>query len=97
MKLLKRLALLLSLVLLAAGVFLLAARGLSNSEIAAGEFRIFEATRETITDPFGPPILTPGLADVAADEPWISPDGQTLFFSVEVPEMRIWTTTRACP
>jgi len=65
-----------------------------------GKIDLWMATRETISEPFGPPVnmaeLNTGYHDFS---PNLSPDGLTIFFSSDRPggrgDMDLWMATRA--
>ena len=61
-----------------------------------GDNELFVATRATPTAAFGPPAQITELASTSADsDPWISPDGRTMYFtSNRDGTTRLWQTTR---
>lgn len=63
----------------------------------SGNNELYVATRATTADPFGVPVLIAELSDPAADDqdPWISPDGRTLYFtSSRDGTTRLWQASR---
>jgi hypothetical protein len=66
-----------------------------NSD-TSGNAELYVATRATATGPFSAPRLITELADPTVDnDPWISPDGRTLYFTSDRGgSQRLWMTTR---
>lgn len=57
---------------------------MSDRDGLAGEIDLYIASRPTVEDPFAEPIPIVELNSAAVDEdPWISPDGGTVYFSSE--------------
>jgi hypothetical protein len=62
----------------------------------SGDNELYVAKRATARAPFGAPAPIVELANAAADsDPWISPDGRTMYFtSNRDGTLRLWQTTR---
>jgi hypothetical protein len=51
----------------------------------AGMHDIYRAVRPSVDQPFGTPIPVAGINGPSRDDdPWLSPDGHTLFFTSEI-------------
>ncbi|HEX5060528.1 MAG TPA: hypothetical protein VFV99_14270 [Kofleriaceae bacterium] len=61
-----------------------------------GDGELYAATRTTEAAPFAPPARIVELSSTAADtDPWISPDGRTMYFTSDRDgTLRLWQTTR---
>ncbi len=67
-----------------------------NSDRSANN-ELYVATRATTADPFGAPVPIVELNDPAADDqdPWISPDGRTMYFTSDRDgTVRLWQSSR---
>jgi hypothetical protein len=64
-----------------------------------GNLDIYAATRERVTDSFGPPVILAALSSTAIElDPATSPDDTELFFSSgRSGRARLWRSTRICP
>ena len=62
----------------------------------SGNGEVYAATRASAADPFSPPAPIAELSNAGNDtDPWISPDGRTLYFTSDRDgTQRLWQTTR---